>query len=107
VSDGRENVYPRAGGAAIRQRTCGALMIGDLWHWGLKDDANHRDPGKAWRQLMRWLSAMSPIARNCWQTKSPATQSGRSPQVRVRDRASSRSTMPPSRFHVRAVGPMH
>jgi uncharacterized membrane protein len=37
-----------------------AMMIGDLWHWGLKDEANHRDLDKAWRQLMRWLVADVP-----------------------------------------------
>jgi hypothetical protein len=32
-----------------------ALLIGDLWHWGLRDEAAHRDMDKAWRQMIRWL----------------------------------------------------
>lgn len=37
-----------------------ALMIGDFWHWGLRDEAAHRDLDKAWRQLVRWLVADVP-----------------------------------------------
>jgi uncharacterized membrane protein len=32
-----------------------ALMLGDLWRWGMTDEAHHRDMDKAWRQLVRWL----------------------------------------------------
>jgi uncharacterized membrane protein len=32
-----------------------ALMIGDVWRWGLKDAEQHADMDKAWRQLLRWL----------------------------------------------------
>lgn len=32
-----------------------ALLIGDLWHWGLKEEAMQRDLAKAWRQMLRWL----------------------------------------------------
>lgn len=32
-----------------------ALMVGDLWRWGLHDADAHRDMDKAWRQLLRWL----------------------------------------------------
>jgi uncharacterized membrane protein len=37
-----------------RGRTA-ALMIGDVWHWGLHDIEAHHDMDKSWRQLMRWL----------------------------------------------------
>ncbi|HEY2953396.1 MAG TPA: glutamine amidotransferase [Verrucomicrobiae bacterium] len=37
-----------------------ALAIGDLWHWGLRDEQVHRDMDKAWRQLLRWLVADVP-----------------------------------------------
>ncbi|MEW6156106.1 MAG: glutamine amidotransferase [Verrucomicrobiota bacterium] len=37
-----------------------ALMIGDLWHWGLKNESLQRDLGKAWRQMIRWLVADVP-----------------------------------------------
>src|SRR5437016_10061399 len=38
----------------------GALLIGDVWRWGMHDEASHRDMDKAWRQLMRWLIADVP-----------------------------------------------
>jgi uncharacterized membrane protein len=37
-----------------------AMMIGDVWRWGLHDEASHRDMDKAWRQLTRWLVADVP-----------------------------------------------
>ncbi len=37
-----------------------ALMVGDVWRWGMKDAEANADMGKAWRQLMRWLVADVP-----------------------------------------------
>ncbi|HEX2851772.1 MAG TPA: glutamine amidotransferase [Opitutaceae bacterium] len=37
-----------------------ALLVGDVWRWGMKDAAAHEDMDKAWRQLMRWLVADVP-----------------------------------------------
>jgi uncharacterized membrane protein len=38
-----------------------ALMIGDLWRWGLRrKDEKDDDLGKAWRQTVRWLVAEVP-----------------------------------------------
>ncbi|MFN0069224.1 MAG: glutamine amidotransferase [Limisphaerales bacterium] len=37
-----------------RGRT-GALTIGDVWRWGMQDEAARADMDKAWRQLVRWL----------------------------------------------------
>ncbi len=34
-----------------------AMMIGDLWRWGMRDEAAHKDMDKVWRQLVRWLVA--------------------------------------------------
>ncbi len=42
-----------------RGRT-GALLVGDLWRWGLKDPASHADMDKTWRQLLRWLVSDVP-----------------------------------------------
>lgn len=55
VQSGGGNPFP----AVIVQRfgrgRTAALTLGDLWRWGLRDEARHRDMDKAWRQLMRWL----------------------------------------------------
>jgi len=42
-----------------RGRTA-ALMVGDLWRWGMRDAAARDDFDKAWRQLLRWLVADVP-----------------------------------------------
>lgn len=34
----------------------GALLVGDLWRWSLQaQDVQEDDPGKSWRQIVRWL----------------------------------------------------
>jgi hypothetical protein len=35
-------------------------MVGDLWRWGINDDAMQKDLGKTWRQLVRWLVSDVP-----------------------------------------------
>lgn len=42
-----------------RGRTA-ALMVGDLWRWGMQDASTRIDMDKAWRQLMRWMVADVP-----------------------------------------------
>jgi hypothetical protein len=37
-----------------------AMLLGDVWHWGLKDSTQHEDMDKAWRQMIRWLVADVP-----------------------------------------------
>jgi hypothetical protein len=37
-----------------------ALMIGDMWRWGLHDEQMQKDLGKAWRQMIRWLVSDVP-----------------------------------------------
>jgi uncharacterized membrane protein len=60
VSDPDEHTYP----ALVVQRfglgSVAALMVGDLWRWGLKDEAMQKDLAKSWRQLVRWLVSDVP-----------------------------------------------
>ena len=60
VSDANDRSYP----ALVAQRfglgRSAALMVGDLWRWGLKDEAMQQDLGKSWRQLVRWLVSDVP-----------------------------------------------
>ncbi len=60
AADPAGNIYP----ALVTQRfghgRSAALMLGDLWHWGLRDAAAHSDLDKAWRQMIRWLVADVP-----------------------------------------------
>jgi uncharacterized membrane protein len=38
----------------------GALTIGDMWRWGLRESQMHEDMNKFWRQILRWLIADVP-----------------------------------------------
>jgi uncharacterized membrane protein len=38
----------------------GALTIGDIWRWGLREAQMHEDMNKFWRQTLRWLVADVP-----------------------------------------------
>jgi hypothetical protein len=42
-----------------RGRTA-ALLVGDIWRWGLIDEGTHADMDKSWRQLARWLVSDVP-----------------------------------------------
>jgi hypothetical protein len=42
-----------------RGRTA-ALMVGDMWRWGMKDASAQADLARAWRQMVRWLIADVP-----------------------------------------------
>lgn len=68
-----------------RGRTA-ALMVGDLWRWGMKDEASQADMGRAWRQLVRWL--VNDVPSRVQTTIEPLAADANgavSIQVRVRD----------------------
>jgi uncharacterized membrane protein len=60
VNDEQGHTYPALVVQRFGSGRTGALMIGDLWRWGFRDAAMHRDMDKAWRQLFRWLVADVP-----------------------------------------------
>jgi len=65
----------------------GALTIGDLWRWGLRESQMNEDMNKFWRQILRWLIADVPerISLQAIQKRDQINQ----PvvlQVRVRDK---------------------
>lgn len=62
-----------------------ALLVGDLWRWGLRDEAMHRDMDKAWRQLVRWLVTDVPNRVTLLVTAQPAEESV-ALEVRVREK---------------------
>jgi uncharacterized membrane protein len=71
VSDPTYKTYP----ALVAQRfglgRTAALMIGDLWRWGMRDETMQKDLGKSWRQLVRWL--VSDVPANIAVTAEPST----------------------------------
>ncbi len=60
VSDEDNNNLP----ALVVQRfglgRTAALMIGDLWRWGMQGESSQKDLAKAWRQMVRWLVSDVP-----------------------------------------------
>lgn len=85
VKDDQGSVYP----AIVTQRygngRTAAVMIGDLWRWGLKDAELHKDLDKAWRQLARWLVADVPN-RVQLETEQNLSDPNQSTTLRVRAR---------------------
>lgn len=60
VQDESGAKYPALVAQRFGNGRVGALMIGDLWRWGLRDEAMRHDQDKAWRQMIRWLIADVP-----------------------------------------------
>ncbi len=68
-----------------RGRTA-ALMIGDIWRWGMKDAVKHAEMDRAWRQMVRWLIADVPLRVQATAEPIAADANGAvRVQVRVRD----------------------
>lgn len=65
---------------------CGAVLAGDLFHWGIGDHAQVADLAKLWRQFVRWMVADVPSAVEIAADWSAAAQSAKL-TVRVRDSA--------------------
>ena len=68
-----------------RGRTA-ALMVGDMWRWGMKDASAQADLARAWRQMVRWLIADVPARVQVTAEPVAADAAGAMQlQVRVRD----------------------
>jgi hypothetical protein len=65
-----------------------ALVVGDIWRWGLQNTENHEDMDKFWRQLLRWLVTDVPerIALQAVLKPNEAHQAV-ALQIRARDKA--------------------
>jgi hypothetical protein len=86
ATDSQGKEYPALATQRFGHGRTAALMIGDLWRWGMKNPDAHRDLDKAWRQLARWLVADVP--RQIQLTVESGTDTGAEGvnlQVRARD----------------------
>lgn len=81
---GRE--YPALAMQRFGRGRTAALMVGDVWRWGMKDAAARADMDKAWRQLLRALIADVPNRVDLAAEPQPDDPNGAVLlQVRVRD----------------------
>jgi uncharacterized membrane protein len=84
ITDAEQTTHPALAAQRFGEGRVGALMIGDLWRWGMKDEAARNDMERTWRQLMRWLVVDVPDRIEF--TATPTTDRVKL-AVRVRDRA--------------------
>jgi uncharacterized membrane protein len=60
VSDINGHEYPALAVQRFGLGRSAALMIGDMWRWGMQDEEKQKDLAKAWRQMVRWLVSDVP-----------------------------------------------
>ncbi|MEI6343625.1 MAG: glutamine amidotransferase [Verrucomicrobiota bacterium] len=60
VADAGGNEAPALVTQRFGKGRAAALLLGDVWRWGLKDTNQHADMDKQWRQLARWLVTDTP-----------------------------------------------
>ena len=60
VSDSDNHSFPALAAQRFGAGRTAALMLGDLWRWGFRDEASQKDLAKSWRQLVRWLVSDVP-----------------------------------------------
>jgi uncharacterized membrane protein len=60
VSDASGQTYPALAVQRFGLGRTAALMVGDMWRWGLADEEKQKDLAKAWRQMIRWLVSDVP-----------------------------------------------
>jgi len=60
VQDESGKKYPALVAQRFGNGRVGALLVGDLWRWGLHDEVTRSDMDKSWRQTIRWLIADVP-----------------------------------------------
>ncbi|HEY9509664.1 MAG TPA: hypothetical protein VIV82_07365, partial [Verrucomicrobiae bacterium] len=86
VHNPRGENFPALVAQRFGQGRVGAMLLGDVWHWGLRDEESHRDMDKAWRQLARRLISEGP-KRIEFSAEETSEDSGEamSLKVRVRD----------------------
>ena len=87
VQDESGQKYPALVAQRFGNGRVGALLVGDLWRWGLHDETTRSDMNKSWRQTIRWLIADVPerIAFHAEPKRDDPNQAMLL-QVRVRDK---------------------
>ncbi len=104
--DNRGTKHPALVAQRFGHGRVGALLVGDLWRWGLRDEAMRRDQDKAWRQMIRWLIADVPsrIEFTAEPVRDDANQA-LALRVRARDKEFKPLDNATVKFSVTPVGP--
>lgn len=55
VTDAEQRQHPALVVQRYGEGRTAALMVADMWRWGMKDAELREDMDKMWRQMMRWL----------------------------------------------------
>jgi len=85
--DAQGKRYPAVAVQRYGRGRAAAVMIGDLWRWGLERKTEKSDLAKSWRQLVRWIVADVPDRVECRVSSiSESGASGRRLSVTVCDR---------------------
>lgn len=82
--EGKETAYPALVTHNFGRGRVAAMLVGDIWRWGLREAEQRKDMGQAWRQMIRWLIADVP-ARIELSAQQDNERLGRSLTVSVRD----------------------
>ncbi len=53
-------MHPAMVAQRFGQGRSAAILIGDMWRWGMRQDPEDRDLEKSWRQTVRWLVSDVP-----------------------------------------------
>jgi hypothetical protein len=83
VQDESGGKYPALVAQRFGNGRVGALLIGDLWRWGLRDEATRSDQDKAWRQMIADVPERIQFVA---EPKRDDPNQAMSLQVRVRDK---------------------
>jgi uncharacterized membrane protein len=86
AADQAGNQYPALVTQRFGRGRSAALMLGDVWRWGMQSPEARKDMEKSWRQLLRWL--VSDVPKRVELTVEPLTEPAPEAvnlQVRVRD----------------------
>jgi uncharacterized membrane protein len=83
VTDSQSRNFPALVSQRFGSGRTAALLIGDMWRWGFRDEAMRKDLDKAWRQMMRWLVTDVP---NRFETRVEPKESSDMVSLQVRAR---------------------
>lgn len=85
VHDAHDRPWPALVTQRFGRGRSAAIMIGDVWRWGMQNPKARTDMEKFWRQLMRWLVADTPTRLEVAVHPEPEPPGSARLEVRLRD----------------------